>query len=138
LEDADQRFGAYVGELSRGEVDAMARRLKVPKSHHRLAGWIADWADGVARWRDQQPEVLYRALSEARAFHPDSPLVRFLAVVESLKSVDLEPLVGMLDGVSVAVTPAKLQARGLAGAELGRALDEARVEAIAVALASGG
>ncbi len=133
LRNTDQQFAAYVSGLTHQQVDELSRRLKVPASHQTLAGWIVDHSGTVAGWRDQDPEQLYLALTQCRAFKPESKLAHNLLVVEQLQAIDLGPLMDVVQRIVREITAAPLQAQGLAGAKLGRALDEARIDAIKIA-----
>ena len=68
-------------------------------------------------------------LTATRAFRRDSEsdLPRLLAVVTALRGVELEPLRATVAALNAAVSVASLQARGLSGPALGKALQQARI-----------
>ena len=87
----------------------------------------------MASWRSAELGSVYNALRECRAFKPDSELAELLAVVEVLHGCTLDDLIEVVARITVDVQALDLQARGLDGAQLGAALDQARIEALAAA-----
>ena len=126
-----QSFAAYVSGLEPEAIAALTHRLKAPKAHARLAGWVARrrplWSD----WRQADAGELARALEEVGAFRPDSHLEEALAVCTTLGGVGLDALAQAVAEISASVQVSALQARGLEGPALGRALSDARREALA-------
>jgi tRNA nucleotidyltransferase (CCA-adding enzyme) len=129
----EQRFAAYVSKLAPGAIETLSARLKAPRAHLRLARWVARHGTELAGWVRVSPEALYRALQEARAFTDDSSMKVGLAVVAALHGVDLSMLPELVAEIRDRHPAAAFAARGLEGPALGRALDEARIEALAEA-----
>ena len=128
-----QAFAVYVSGLDPQAIAAMAGRLKAPKAHARLAGWVARrrplWSD----WRRADAGELTRALEEVGAFRPDSQMEEALAVCTTLGGVALDALAQAVEGIRESVQVSELQEKGLEGPALGRALADARREKLAVA-----
>jgi hypothetical protein len=130
LEEQRQRYAAFVSGLAPRDVDRLSARLKAPRAHRQLARWLGLHRRAIAGWRSTAIGELYGALIACRAFRPDSDLASALAVVTAVDGVDLAPLAEAVAGVVAAVDTTDLSARGLQGAELGRAIDEARMGAL--------
>lgn len=133
LESQPQRYAAYLGRLSEQAADALSARLKVPRSHQRLASWLARYAPVIVGWRSAAVADLYAALQACRAFRPDSNLAGYLAVVTAVEGVDLDRLAEAVARAAEAALPEAIRSRGLEGAQLGRAIDAARMEALEAA-----
>lgn len=130
LEEQRQRYAAFVSGLSPRDVDRLSARLKAPRAHRQLARWLALHGGAIAGWRSAAIADLYAALIACRAFRPESDLASALAVVTAVAGVNLTPLVDAVAAVVEVVSTADLKARGLKGADLGRAIDEARMAAL--------
>lgn len=119
-------FAAYVSALREAEIDALAKRLKAPKSHQRLALWLARnkavWTD----WRQADPDALMMALNELQAFKPANGLEDALRVASSLGGKAVDDLIEAVSAVREQISVQRLQSEGLSGPELGQALNDAR------------
>ncbi len=129
--DPKQSFAAYVSTLDPESIAAMARRLKAPKAHARLAGWVVRHRSHWWDWRQADAGELVRALEEVQAFRPDSRLDETLAVCGSLGGLALEALARAVETVQASVQVEALAARGLEGPALGEALTDARRKKLA-------
>ena len=133
LETDAQRYAAYVSVLPEDEVAQLSMRLKAPRAHAGLAGWIVRYRPVWENWRAADVAELYRALSECRAFKPAGTLRGALQVARVLGGEGLDALARVVDAINAEVRVQDLQAEGHAGASLGRALDESRQRRLALA-----
>ncbi len=131
LEKPAERYAAFCNELSGDALATFGARLKVPQYHQRLAGWVQRHGPLIARWPSAEPAALYQALQDCRALRSETELEAGLRVVEALHEVDCSRLIDVSAALVDAVSVPELQARGLQGPDLGRALDEGRIQALA-------
>jgi tRNA nucleotidyltransferase (CCA-adding enzyme) len=123
-------FAVYVSVLSEAEIASLAKRLKAPKSHQRLALWIARHKSAWINWRQADPDALMSALSEIQAFKPDNGLGDALEVASNLGASGCDELISAVASAREQISVEDLKDRGLNGPELGRALTAARRDQI--------
>ncbi len=137
LDGVPARYAAYLSRLAPHQVEALSARLKAPREPARLAGWIARHGDVWRDWERSDPEALYQALAECRAFKPDGDLAAHLEIAGALGGAHLDRLAGVVTDIAGRVRVEDLRARGLSGAALGEALARERTAALARAQGSG-
>lgn len=128
LHDHRQRYAAFVSSLSEPGAEALSARLKVPNSHARMAAWLQRHGHAVANWTSAPVDAVYAGLEGCRAFKPDGDLEPCVALAAAVSGVDLTALGSAVAAISAAVRPVDLQQQGLEGAELGKALEAARMK----------
>ena len=121
-------FAAYVSPLCEADIVSRTKRLNAPKSHQRLALWLARNRVAWTDWRRADPDALMAALNEVQAFKPDSGLEPALRVAASLGGDAVDDLIIAVSAVRERISVERLQSEGLSGPALGRALDSARRE----------
>ena len=119
-------YASYVSALTVEQVESLTARLKAPKSHQRLALWIARHRAVWMDWRRAEPDALINSLAEIQAFKPENGLDDALRVAGALGGCDLEELSGAVALIRDEVSAEALQAQGFQGPALGQALMEAR------------
>jgi tRNA nucleotidyltransferase (CCA-adding enzyme) len=122
-----QRYAAFCSGLSLKAFEALNTRLKTPRQHGRTGRWLIRFGATVAHWRQADAAEIHQALSECRAFKPDTELADLMALVETLQGVDLADLRARVAAIIGAVRAETFQARGLEGAALGNAMAAARL-----------
>lgn len=127
LDDPVQRYAVLAGLLGRQACTTLGTRLKAPNRYQHLGLLVARWGTLLAGWQRQPGRDVLRALNAMRAFKPDSLLASVLRVVETVAQVDLAELRQLVVAIDENVKPATLQAQGHEGAELGQALEQARL-----------
>lgn len=130
LEDPPGRYAAMAGLLAPADCESFSARLKTPVAYRRLATLLAQWGTVFASWPVQPAQTVQTALNAARAFKPDGLLDSVLRIVEAIGHVDLADLRQMVNAVSQSVEPSVFRAQGLEGADLGQALEAARLRKI--------
>ncbi len=130
LEEPLARYAAMAGLLAVAECERLGARLKTPIAYQRLATLVARWGTVFASWPVQPAQTVQAALNAARAFKPDSLLDSVVRVVAALGYVELSNLLQMVEAISQSVQPAKFRSQGLEGADLGKALEAARLQKI--------
>ena len=126
--DPIDRFGTLGWMLERRAIETLSDRLKAPSDYRRCA---MDVARGrvMSAWRTADPAVLYEASRSAGVIHQPAWFSRIVSDVSASASVELSVLLEIGEEIR-AVDSAPLRARGIQGAELGKALDAARIEVI--------
>lgn len=127
LSDRRQRYAAFLGGLPEADAERLSRRLKAPRSHMSMALWLLRHGEPIAAWKSAPIGDVYAALGGCRAFKPDGDLDACLELVSATAGVDLTALAEAVATTLAAVRPEELQSQGFEGADLGRALDEARM-----------
>lgn len=130
LDDPVQRYAVLAGLLGRQACTTLGTRLKAPNRYQHLGLLVARWGTVLAGWRSQPARAVLRALNAARAFKADSLLAQLLRVVETVALVDLSELQQLVASIDKQVKAEALQAQGHEGAELGKALEQARLAKI--------
>lgn len=130
LEEPLERYAATAGLLPSADCERISARLKTPGAYRRLAILLARWGTVFANWRVRPAPTVQAGLNAARAFKPDSLLDPALQIVEALGHVDLADLRQLVQSVSQSVQPFELRKQGLEGADLGKALEAARLQKI--------
>ena len=133
LESPVQRFASLGWVLGSKATKTLAARLKVPNKFRRLADSVAMYGHVLARWREAPAEEAYRGVKATDGFKKDGDFVDLLTVVEACAGTDLNDLAVLCRVIGAEVVAAPFVEAGLDGAELGRALDDARTRQIAEA-----
>jgi hypothetical protein len=134
---SEQAFAIFVSALGPEQIEALTRRLKAPKGHGRLAGWVVRHRPVWSDWRRADADALIEALEELKAFKPDGNLETAFAVGTSLDGKDLAALAEAVSEIRDSVRVEDLRRQGLEGPELGQALHAARRERLRAAQKSG-
>jgi tRNA nucleotidyltransferase (CCA-adding enzyme) len=119
------RFGALGWILHATDIELMSNRLKAPNDYHRLAAQCARYGRELMRWRALSGVALLELGKQVGMLRQPDWFERLLALVETCAGIDLRVLA---DAAAQArnVTSEPLAAQGLAGRDLGRALDAER------------
>ncbi len=133
LESPVQRFASLGWVLGNEATETLAARLKVPNEFRRLADRVAMYGPVLARWRQVPATDVYRSAKAADGFKKHGDFVDLLTVIEACAGNGLNDLAVLCRVISAEVVAAPFVAAGLDGAELGRALDDARTRQIAEA-----
>ncbi len=128
-----QRFASLGWVLGSEATKTLAARLKVPNEFLRLADKVAMYGPVLARWREAPAVDVYRSAKATDGFKKDGDFVDLLTVVEACAGTDLNDLAELCRVIGAEVVAAPFVEAGLDGAELGRALDDARTRQIAEA-----
>ncbi len=131
LESAVHRFASLGWLVGNQSIKDLANRLKVPNKFRRLADKVAMYGPVLACWRERPAAEVYRSAKAADGFKKGGEFADLLTVVGACSGTELEDF-GVLCGLIVKEVTAQpfIEAK-LEGAELGRAIDEARTERIA-------
>jgi len=127
--DPVDRFGALGWRLDAGSIETLADRLKAPNEYRRCALDVARNGIVMPRWRTADAAAVYEASKAAGVIHQPTWFARIVEDVSASASVDLSVLHRIGDEIR-SIDSAPLRAGGLTGAELGAALDAARIAVI--------
>lgn len=129
LETPEQRFAALAWRRDPAAVAALCARLKAPNRYRDLARHVAEHGPVLAEWRDQPPEVVLEALTAigaAAAQRDPQPALTVVAACAGRDLGDLGRLVRDLGGIG----SEPFRRQGLAGAALGSAIRDARLQRV--------
>lgn len=112
--------------------DPRREPLRLPNEYQRLVEGVAVPGRNLPGWRKAPPGSVLAWVKGLDGLRQPAQFARVLNVVECCSGIDLDALAKTVD-VLKSIDVAPLRARGLEGAELGAALDAARLKRIVVA-----
>jgi tRNA nucleotidyltransferase (CCA-adding enzyme) len=127
--DSVDRFGALGSLLDARSVETLADRLKAPNDFRRCALDVAQRGRTLLDWRTTDSTLLLDAAKSIGAIRQPMWFERIVEDVSASASVDLSALLQIGKEIAT-VASATFRARGLEGAELGSAMDAARIAII--------
>ncbi|XGA79343.1 polynucleotide adenylyltransferase [Halomonas sp. CH40] len=137
---AHWRYARLVSGLTDQQRDALAERLKLPKAVARLAAQVALTQRYLGCWQPSSPtaESVLAWLNQLDAWRKPEQVEGQLALVMQLASERLATVLRQAWKDAAAINPKALVEQGLKGAQIGRALETQRQQAIADCLADAG
>ena len=126
------RFGALGWVLNERAVRSLSVRLKVPYDHAGLAGHVARHGRVLADWRTAEPARLHAAAKSIGSFRNLPQSRRVCGLVGVLAGEPLAALERLFARVAAEVNARDFQHEGLAGPALGRRIETARIERLAM------
>ncbi|MGM0614725.1 MAG: polynucleotide adenylyltransferase [Pseudomonadota bacterium] len=137
---AHWRYARLVSVLTNQQRDALVERLKLPKTVARLAAHVALTQAYLSHWQPSSPtaESVLGWLNQLDAWRKPEQVEGQLTLVTQLASERLARVLRQAWKYAAAVNPKVLVDQGLKGAEIGRALETQRQQAIADCLADAG
>ena len=127
--DPVDRFGALGWLLDARSVETLADRLKAPNEFRRCALDVAKHGRVLLGWRTAEPALLLDAAKSVGVIRQPAWFERVVGDIAASASMELSGLVPIGNEIR-AVDSKPFRERGLEGAELGAALDAARIEII--------
>jgi tRNA nucleotidyltransferase (CCA-adding enzyme) len=154
--DTSVRFAALIHDLGKGltpmqawpshhghekkgvkPIKALCKRLRVPNAHTKLAALSSEYHTHVHRAFELKPETVLKVIKALDAFRKPEQFERFLLVCkadaqgrtgfEDAKYAQAEYFQQALE-ISKSIDISALRETGIAGKELGEAIDQARIE----------
>lgn len=134
---AHWRYARLVSVLTDQQREALAERLKLPNAVARLAVQVALTQGYLSHWQHSYPaaESVLAWLNQLDAWRKPAQVEGQLALVALLVTDRLAVMLHRAWRDAAAISPRALVDRGLKGAEVGRALETQRQQAIAGCLA---
>ena len=127
--DPLHRFGTLGSLMDVRSIESLTERLRAPNDYRRCALDNRHNRDLMPAWRTKDAMIVYETLKSSGVIHQPAWFAEIVADVSASASVELFELVDIGNEIR-AVDSAPLRARGLDGAELGKALDAQRIEVI--------
>ncbi len=126
------RFGGLGWSLGEAAVRSLSARLKVSNDHANLARQVARHGAVLAAWRTTAPARLFAAAKSIGAFQNLALSRRVCEVVGVLAGAPLRELELLFARVAADVDASAFRGEGLTGRALGRRIERARIERLAV------
>ena len=140
LHEAEQRFALLCASLSKSAIATLTKRLKIPNHVRHLTIAVASWFQWLPAQLTPQltpqltkadAEALAKRFKEAGIQRKPELLASILAVLECLGvALGVRQQISSAASAQQQVSAAPFMAQGLAGAELGEALQAAQLDAI--------